>query len=145
MLRRPSLFFPPHLLLSPENCMRGPGRRLGPQNAILGAQSRLDLTQTARRANLTFVPRSPENRMRFSGDKSKLHAIGSLPNGFARACLRRAFFPEPFLARFSHGIFDSGEKSRRKTRVKEIRDRAPRHSGGAGKKIWTFGFAINGS
>ena len=33
-------------------------------------------------------PRSPENRMRFSGDKSKLHAIGSPPNGFAGACLR---------------------------------------------------------
>ena len=29
---------------------------------------------------------------------------------------RQDFFPEPFMARFSHGIFDSGEKSRRKKR-----------------------------
>ena len=29
---------------------------------------------------------------------------------------RQDFFPEPSMARFSHGIFDSGEKSRRKKR-----------------------------
>ena len=43
-------------------------------------RSLFSFPQTARRANLTFVPR-------------KLYAIFGGPNGFAGACLRRAFFP----------------------------------------------------
>ena len=59
------------------------GTRRFPLKSPPGAPSLLSLTETVRRANLTFVPRSPENRMRFSGNRgdrmdSRGRAFGEL-------------------------------------------------------------------
>ena len=58
--------------------------------------------------------------LRGRGKKNLRHAPANPFMRFARRAVNRKerqdFFPEPFMARFSHGIFDSGEKSRRKKR-----------------------------
>ena len=78
--------------------------------------------------NLRHAPANPFMRFarRAVNRKERQDFIPSAPQG-QRNKTRESerFFPSHFMARFSHGIFDSGEKSRRKTRGGKKNVRGP--------------------
>ena len=97
-----------NLLLSPENRMRFSGDRGDKSEIRVAGRGKrqiqriwtfVSFIQTARHANLTFVP-------------PKLHAILGGPNGFAGACLRRIKESRDRSPRKLHAIFgDSDQRS----------------------------------